>query len=118
MQLDSPSNSGGIGSGQAAAHEAIEAFFTSFGESTSDAHAQTNGLFPGISVGSKQMIFDKSYFYGFRQSGTIANSNTGMTIEVRFNTPIPRAAISTNPNAPIRGLESNRVTKVTCCGNQ
>ena len=121
-KLDSPSNNGGLNSGDALAHEALDAYYSlSMDADTADIEAAK--LYPGLYEPEQKNIQElwntpRTRLLGMRLMQGITDGRGSMQITVKFNTPIPAIELDSKVNskekiqqtlksAPARVLEVN-----------
>jgi hypothetical protein len=93
-KLDAPGNKGGIGSGDVASHELLEAYGNLF---TKDAHNQVAKLFPGLGgPQNRKFVKDQSgnNLLGISFAQAISDGRGTMETNVTFITPIPSQSLA------------------------
>jgi hypothetical protein len=97
--LDAPTNAGGVTSAQAVAHETIEGYYESLGESTEQAHTDTNNLCGGCVAGIDKILRARSIGPGDTVTDSVLDVAVGGSsvrerIIFHLVTQIPEATFS------------------------
>jgi RHS repeat-associated protein len=107
-KLDSPSNAGGLGSGDVIAHEALEAYHSLSDED--GAHAFASQFFPGLSQPTN--VNNATNPSGTRFTGEtfdqrISDGRGSERVTIQFNTPIPAVDIFTRGRQAVEDAGSH-----------
>jgi RHS repeat-associated protein len=115
-KLDQPGNKGGLNSGTAIAHEALDAYF-SVNTAAGKADHLSSGFFPGLTpVISGQVLSNVQEVYGQSQVQRVTDGRGSERIVIILNTPIPKTDLEGKTAAQRDKMfvdAGSRVSKVT-----
>lgn len=105
MLLDQAKNEGGLSSAQLVAHEVLEGYYESKGQSFMDAHTKTNQFFGGLIAGAYTSITVQNGILaiGVHRDYTVVGSGAVEDFTIRYTTPIPLTSLLNQTTASPSG---------------